>query len=75
MGEMKFDKDFFWGAATSSYQIEGAAYREGGGRSVWDMLAQQPGKIANGDSGEIACDHYHQYKNDIALMSDIGLQA
>jgi beta-glucosidase len=75
MSEMKFDKDFFWGAATSSYQIEGAAYREGGGRSVWDMLAQQPGKIANGDSGEMACDHYHQYKNDIALMSDIGLQA
>jgi beta-glucosidase len=72
---MKFGKDFIWGAATSSYQIEGAAYTDGGGKSVWDMLAQQPGKIANGDSGEIACDHYHRYKDDVALMAEIGLQA
>lgn len=75
MNEMKFPKDFIWGAATSSYQIEGAAYRDGGGRSVWDMLGRQAGKIANGDTGEIACDHYHHYKNDIDLMADIGLQA
>jgi len=75
MSEMKFDKDFFWGAATSSYQIEGAAGRDGAGRSVWDMLGQQPGKIANGDTGAIACDHYHRYKDDVALMSSIGLQA
>lgn len=72
---MKFAKDFIWGAATSSYQIEGAAYRDGGGKSVWDMLAQQPGKIANGDTGEFACDHYNRYREDVALMSDIGLQA
>lgn len=72
---MKFGKDFIWGTATSSYQIEGAAYREGGGLSVWDMLAQQPGKIVNGDGGEIACDHYHRYMNDVALMAEIGLQA
>lgn len=75
MSDMKFSKDFVWGGATSSYQIEGAAYREGGGRSVWDMLGQQPGKIVNGDTGEIACDHYNRFKDDIALMSNIGLQA
>lgn len=72
---MKFGKDFIWGAATSSYQIEGAAWRNGGGRSVWDMLGQQPGKIANGDTGEVACDHYHRYSNDVDLMAQIGLQA
>jgi len=72
---MKFPPDFIWGAATSSYQIEGAAWRGGGGRSVWDMLGRQPGKIANGDTGEIACDHYNRYREDIKLMADIGLQA
>ncbi len=72
---MKFPKDFIWGAATSSYQIEGAAYNEGGGRSVWDMQCQQAGKIANGDTGEAACDHYHHYQDDVALMAEIGLQA
>ena len=75
MSNMKFPKDFIWGAATSSYQIEGAAHRDGGGESVWDMMAQHSGKITNGDTGEIACDHYHRYKQDVALMSDIGLQA
>ena len=72
---MKFPEDFIWGAATSSYQIEGAAYRDGGGSSVWDMLGRQAGRIANGDTGEVACDHYHRYKNDIAVMAEIGLQA
>ncbi|MFV9615395.1 MAG: GH1 family beta-glucosidase [Gammaproteobacteria bacterium] len=72
---MKFSKDFIWGAATSSYQIEGAAYHDGGGESVWDLMGRHAGKIANGDTGEIACDHYHRYKEDVALMSDIGLQA
>ena len=75
MSDMKFPKAFIWGAATSSYQIEGAAYSEGGGRSVWDMLGQQPEKIVNGNTGKIACDHYNRYRQDVALMSDIGLQA
>jgi beta-glucosidase len=75
MNKMKFPKNFTWGAATSSYQIEGAAWREGGGRSTWDMLADQAGKIANNDTGLIACDHYHRYKDDVALMAEIGLQA
>ena len=72
---MKFPKGFVWGAATSSYQIEGAAYHDGGGESVWDMMGHQAGKIANGDTGEIACDHYRRYKDDVAMMSGIGLQA
>jgi len=72
---MSFPKNFVWGAATSSYQIEGAASRDGGGASVWDMLGRQPGRIANGDTGDVACDHYHRYREDVALMADIGLQA
>ena len=72
---MKFAKEFIWGAATSSYQVEGAAYRDGGGRSIWDMLGQQRGRIAHGDTGEVACDHYHRYKDDVALMAEVGLQA
>ncbi|MGB5438400.1 MAG: GH1 family beta-glucosidase [Gammaproteobacteria bacterium] len=68
-------KDFIWGAAASSYQVEGAAWRDGGGASVWDMLGRQPGRINNGDSGEVACDHYHRYREDVGLMAGIGLQA
>jgi beta-glucosidase len=70
-----FPKDFVWGGAASSYQIEGAAWRDGGGASVWDMLGRQPGRINNGDTGEVACDHYHRYKQDVALMATMGLQA
>ncbi len=70
-----FPKDFVWGAAASSYQIEGAAGRDGGGVSVWDMLGRQPGKIVNGDTGEVACDHYHRYREDVGLMAEMGLQA
>lgn len=62
---MGFQKDFLWGAATASYQIEGA-YNEGGrGMSIWDVLTKQPGHVAFGENGEIACDHYHLYKDDI----------
>jgi beta-glucosidase len=70
-----FPKDFVWGGAASSYQIEGAAYLDGGGLSVWDMLGRQPGRVVNGDTGEIACDHYHRYREDVGLMAEIGLQA
>ncbi len=72
---MAFPKDFIWGAATSSYQVEGAAYRDGGGMSVWDMLGRQPGRIKNGDTGEMACDHYRRYREDVGLMAEMGLQA
>jgi beta-glucosidase len=72
---MEFPQGFTWGAATSSYQVEGAAYRDGGGYSVWDMLGRHAGKIAGGDTGEIACDHYHRFREDVGLMAEIGLKA
>jgi beta-glucosidase len=70
-----FPKDFIWGAATSSYQIEGAAYEDGRGQSIWDTFCKTPGKVANGDTGDIANDHYHRYLEDIALMKELGLKS
>jgi beta-glucosidase len=70
-----FPDDFRWGAATASYQIEGAAHEDGRGESVWDRFSATPGKVRNGDSGEIACDFYHRYRGDIALMKELGLDA
>jgi beta-glucosidase len=72
---IKFPRDFVWGTAASSFQIEGAAYLDGGGLSIWDMLARQPNKIQHGDNSDIACDHYHRFKEDIAIMSEIGTRA
>jgi beta-glucosidase len=70
-----FPKDFIWGAATSSYQIEGAAYEDGRGQSIWDTFCKTPGKVANGDTGDVANDHYHRYLEDIALMKELGLKS
>ena len=70
-----FPHDFIWGAATASYQIEGAAHDDGRGESVWDRFCATPGKVRNGDSGEIACDFYHRYRDDAALMRELGLGA
>ena len=70
-----FPNGFVWGAATSSYQIEGAVNEDGRGKSIWDTFCKVPGAIANGDSGDVANDHYHRYKEDIALMKSVGLQA
>ncbi len=67
--------DFVWGVSTSSYQIEGAAQEDGRGPSIWDLRCRQKGKIANGDTGDVACDHYHRYAEDVALMKDIGVGA
>ena len=72
---MEFPDGFVWGAAAASYQIEGAAYADGKGLSVWDMMCRQPDKIWEGNTGEVACDHYHRYEEDVGLMADIGLQA
>ena len=72
---MGFPKDFVWGAAASSYQIEGAAYEDGKGLSVWDMMCRKPGAIWEGNTGDVACDHYHRYKEDAALMKEVGLGA
>ncbi len=66
---------FVWGAATASYQIEGAVHEDGRGESIWDRFAHTPGRVANADTGDIACDHYHRYRADIALMSQLGLDA
>jgi len=70
-----FPHDFVWGAATASYQIEGAANEDGRGESVWDRFCATPGKVRNGDTGAIACDFYHRYGDDIALMRELGLDA
>ena len=72
---MSFPKDFVWGAAAASYQVEGAAYEDGKGLSVWDMMCRWKGKIWQGQTGDIACDHYHRYEKDARLMSEIGLNA
>src|ERR671924_1016216 len=68
-------RDFLWGAATASYQIEGAAHEDGRGESVWDRFAAIRGKVRNGDSGEIACDFYHRYRDDVGLMRELGIDA
>jgi beta-glucosidase len=70
-----FPADFVWGAATASFQIEGAANEDGRGESVWDRFCATPGKVRNGDTGAIACDFYHRYRDDIALMRELGLDA
>lgn len=74
-GRSDFPSDFLWGAATSAYQIEGATDEDGRGTSIWDTFCATPGKVWNGDSGAIACDYYHRYKQDIGLMQKLGLDA
>lgn len=75
MTHLKFPQGFLWGAATASYQIEGGWNEDGKGESVWDRFAHTPGKIYQGHSGDTACDHYHRWQEDIALMQQIGLKA
>jgi len=72
---MPFPKNFIWGAATSAYQIEGAACEGGRGPSVWDAFCRRPGAVHQGATGDIACDHYNRYESDVALMKGLGLQA
>jgi beta-glucosidase len=70
-----FPKGFFWGVATSSYQVEGAWNEDGKGKSIWDTYTHTPGNIKNNDTGDVANDHYHWYKEDVGLMKDIGANA
>ena len=70
-----FPADFTWGFATSAYQIEGAAAEDGRGTSIWDTFSRQAGSIADGSNGDIACDHYHRYAEDVRLMADLGARA
>lgn len=75
MTKHAFPKNFVWGVATSSYQIEGAAHEDGRGESIWDRFSKTPGKVDDGSNGDIACDHYHRYRDDIALMKELGVHA
>jgi len=75
MTQYTFPENFLWGAATASYQIEGAVFEGGRGTTVWDVFSDTPGKVDNGDSGEVACDHYHRYPEDVAIMKQLGLHA
>jgi beta-glucosidase len=70
-----FPSDFLWGASTAAYQIEGAAREDGRGPSIWDTFSHTPGKTANGDTGDVACDHYHRWREDVVLMRELGLGA
>ena len=74
-GGRRFPAGFVWGAATASYQVEGAVAADGRGESIWDRFAHTPGRVWNGDTGDVACDHYHLYREDVALMAELGLDA
>jgi len=68
-----FPQGFLLGAATAAFQIEGAAFEDGRTASIWDAFCRVPGAVINGDHGDVACDHYHRYRDDVALMKDLGL--
>lgn len=70
---VQFPDDFFFGTATAAYQIEGAVDADGRKDSIWDVFSHTPGAVVNGDNGDVACDHYHRYREDVALMADLGL--
>ena len=72
---MPFAKGFIWGAATSAYQIEGAWAEDGKGPSVWDIYSQEGGRVYGNHTGDVACDHYHRFREDVKLMEEIGLKA
>lgn len=65
---MGFKKDFIWGGATASYQVEGAAYEDGKGLNIWDIFCKDGGHIYENQTGDVACDQYHRYKEDVQIM-------
>ena len=75
MSKIIFPKDFIWGTATASYQIEGAWNEDGKGMSIWDSFSHTPGNVQNNDTGDVACDHYHRFKEDIEIMKELGLDS
>jgi beta-glucosidase len=72
---LSFPNQFLWGASTAAYQIEGAWNEDGRGESIWDRFSHTPGKTVNGDTGDVACDHYHRWPEDVGLMQRLGLKA
>lgn len=70
-----FPQGFLWGASTSAYQIEGSPLADGAGPSIWQRFAHSPGLTSNGDTGDVACDHYNRWRSDVALMRELGLRA
>nr|MDT0656880.1 GH1 family beta-glucosidase [Micromonospora sp. DSM 115978] len=71
---LSFPTDFLWGAATAAYQIEGAAAQGGRTPSIWDTFSQTPGRVLHGHTGDVACDHYHRFRDDVKLMAEMGLK-
>jgi beta-glucosidase len=71
----RFPDGFRWGVATAAYQVEGAVAEDGRRDSIWDTFCRQPGRIKNGDTGDVACDHYHRWPQDVALMAELGIDA
>jgi beta-glucosidase len=74
-GGRRFPPGFAWGTSTASYQIEGAVTADGRGESIWDRFAHTPGRVWNGDTGDVACDHYHRFREDVMLLDELGLNA
>jgi beta-glucosidase len=75
MKEARFPEEFLWGTATAAYQIEGAVHEDGRGESIWDRFSHTPGRTFLGHTGDRACDHYHRYRGDVALMRELGLRS
>ncbi len=75
MENKRFPEGFKWGVATASYQIEGSPLADGAGTSIWHRFSHTPGTTHNGDTGDVACDHYHRYKEDVAIMKELGVKA
>jgi beta-glucosidase len=75
MERLVFPKDFVWGTATASYQVEGAAREDGRSECIWDVFARKPGAVYAGENGDVACDQYHRYEEDVAIMSELGFNS
>ncbi|MDR0320113.1 MAG: beta-glucosidase [Treponema sp.] len=75
MERLDFPKDFLWGTSTASYQVEGATHEGGRGECIWDTFARKPGAVYAGENGDVACDQYHRYKEDIAMMAELGFKS
>src|ERR1700761_1101849 len=71
--DLSFPRAFMGGCATAAYQVEGAVNADGRGQTNWDVFSHTPGKVANGDTGDVACDSYHRYADDVALLKNLGV--